>query len=212
MGFNRNVIVVFAIVATSFMAGRVSTRAGESTVAAQPAGDEGRARPTPDVPAMRDVATPGRHHRVLDRLTGKWEAEFTLLTAPEGEPVTARGTVTREWILGGRFVKEVVEAASEAGAFEGIGYLGYDNFDGQYRMIWMDNQSTAIQVETGTYHPDPQIMHIRGSHRDPVSGRLVNTWSKLDVSNPDRHTMTGHATDPEGRTFKAVEGVLERAR
>ena len=49
-----------------------------------------------------------------------------------------------------------------------------------------------------------------GEQRDPVTGRVINAWSKLDLSDPDRHKLVGYATDPSGHTFHAVEAVLER--
>jgi hypothetical protein len=91
-----------------------------------------------------------------------------------------------------------------------LGYVGYNNLDGRYEMIWMDTRSTAIYAETGTYHPDDRILRSRGSHRDAATGRVVNTWAQLDLSKPDRHTYVGYTTDADGNTYKAFEGVSER--
>ncbi|MHC4094264.1 MAG: DUF1579 family protein, partial [Planctomycetota bacterium] len=109
-------------------------------------------------PAYRDVGAPGEHHRRLEPLTGEWEGEFKIWTGPDAPPMLSRGTVSREWILGDRFLKETVEAESEQGTFRGLGYIGYNNFDGQYQVVWMDDTSTAISTETGTYHPDQKLL------------------------------------------------------
>jgi hypothetical protein len=32
----------------------------------------------------------------------------------------------------------------------------------------------------------------------------------MDMSNPNRHTMVGYMTGPDGKEFKSFEGVMER--
>jgi hypothetical protein len=211
MKINRNVIAAIVIVALSFALGRLGIPDRDGSVAwAQSGRHEPPTSVTPAIRRLVDVTAPSEHHRVLEDLIGTWSVEYTMRAGPDADPMVARGTVERSWVLGGRFVREIVRAHGAAGTFEGLGYIGYDNFDGQYRMVWMDDQSTAIQVDTGTYHPDEKVMHVRSGYRDPVTGRLINTWSKLNSFDPDRHVLTGFATDASGRTFKAMEGVLVR--
>jgi hypothetical protein len=211
MKTQRNVIGAIVVVALSYAAGRAGIPDRDGSVAwGQSGGHEPPKEVTPGIRELADVTAPGRNHRVLDDLIGTWAVEYTMRAGPDGEPMVARGTVERSWVLDGRFVREVVKAQGAAGSFEGLGYIGFDNFDGQYKMIWMDDKSTSIQIETGTYHPDEKVMHVRSGYRDPVTGRMVNTWSKLNSFDPDRHLLTGYATDPNGRTFKAMEGVLVR--
>ncbi len=56
----------------------------------------------------------------------------------------------RQWIMDGRYIRESVRASSELGSFEGLGFSGYNNLDGQYEFVWMDNDSTMIYFETGS--------------------------------------------------------------
>jgi hypothetical protein len=203
--------LVIAAVALSYAAGRAGVFAGDRAIASvQQMNESEQSRPSLEMQAAAEFGSPSKHHRVLDVLIGTFSGEFIIRTGPDAPPTTTRGTVTREWVLDGRYVREIVRAEGETGPFEGIGYIGYDNFDGQYEMVWMDSASTGIEFDTGNFHPDEKVMHVRESRRDPVTGRLVNAWSKLDLSDPDRHTMVGYATDIDGRTYRAVEGTLER--
>jgi hypothetical protein len=205
------IIATLAIAAIAYAAGRAGWLGDTS-------GRHALANPTqppaaqvpPEAQARIEFATPGPNHLILSRLLGEWDGQFTVRAAPDDPGLTGSGIVRREWVLGGRFVRETVTADGDMGAFEGIGYIGFDNFDGHYVMVWMDTMSTAVQLDTGILHPDEQVIHSRASYRDVVSGRLINAWGKLDLSDPDRHLYTGNATDVSGRTFKAMEGVLTR--
>ncbi|MHC4218797.1 MAG: DUF1579 family protein [Planctomycetota bacterium] len=206
MKINRNIAGLLAVAAAAYVAGRFDLLTGGGT------GAWAQDDPEPSDAEMvyLEVGTPGPNHEILDQMVGEWDGLFKIWMAPDAPPMTSRGTVTREWVLGGRYLKEVVKATSDMGTFEGLGYIGYNNFDGQYQTVWMDSMSTGIFMETGTYHPDKKVLHTAGDHRDPVTGRVVHSWGKTDMSKPDRHTYTGYSTDADGRTYTAFEGVSER--
>ncbi len=163
-----------------------------------------------EMQAMMESGTPGENHKVLDALVGDWAGEWKIYWAPDQEPAVSQGTVKREWILGGRYIQEYVEATGAMGTFNGVGYSGFNNIDGQYEFVWMDSMSTAIFFETGTYDPKTKILTSRNSRRDPATGKVINGWGKLDLSKPDRHTFVGYATTAGGQEYKCFEGVLNR--
>ena len=162
--------------------------------------------------AWAEAGTPGEHHQHLNQMLGEWEGVFRMWMEPGGEPMEMPGTIKREWVLDGRYVRETVESEAAWGPFRGIGYMGYNNMDGRYEFIWMDTESTAIMRETGTYDPDSKVLSTHGSHRDPMSGGVFSTRGILDLSNPNRHTYVGYATGSDGKEFKAFEGVMERTK
>jgi hypothetical protein len=205
MKINRRIVGLLAVAGLAYAAGRFSVPSSGAWAQAEKQGSAGKQ-------VHVDVGSPGPHHEMLDQLVGAWDGVFQVTLEPGAPPAVYSGAVNREWILGGRFVREVVKATSDEGPFEGLGYMGYDNFDRQYQSFWMDTTSTGLHVETGNYHPDRKVLHMASDGRDPVTGRVVHSWGKLDMSNPDRHVYTGYSTDPEGRTYTAVEGVLERKK
>jgi hypothetical protein len=207
MKINRNFVGLVAVAGVAYVAGQLDVFSGGGSDAWAQAERE----PTPQELAYMKVATPGKHHEILDEMVGEWEGRFEMRMDPNQEPMVTTGTITRKWILGGRFIQEdVVGQIPGAGTFEGLGFVGYNNFDGQFESVWMENMSTAISFSRGTYHPDKKVLHMAMDVRDPATGRLVHQWGKMDLSDPDRHTYTGYSTDPDGRTYTTFEGVMER--
>ena len=90
---------------------------------------------TPEQEAWMKAATPGKHHKVLEALIGDFNANVKIWMTPDGEPMEFSGTLSREWVLDGHFIKETVKADSPMGPFEAIGFIGYNNIDGQYESI-----------------------------------------------------------------------------
>lgn len=205
MNTNRNTMALIAVAGLAFAAGRYGLPAGQAAGAQPPAASDH------DVEAAyREATSPGPHHRHLEAMLGVFTGEFTLWTGPDAPPMVSHGTVRRTWTLDGRFLRESVVAESDHGTFRGIGFIGYNNLDGRYQTVWMDNMSTAIHTESGTYHHDTKILHTRGSQRDPVTGKVTTTWAKLNMSDPDRHTAKGWAVGTDGRVYTAFEGTLQR--
>ena len=184
---------------------------GEPGAWAQASKEQARQQqPDPEMQAYIDAGTPGQNHRYLEALVGEWTGEWKIYMQPDQPPMVSQGTITREWVLGGRYLRETVDATSDMGRFSGAGYMGYNNIDGQYEFVWMDTMSTAISVETGTYNPQTKILTTRGSHRDPTTGRIMQGWGKLDLSNADRQPYLGYSTASDGSEYKCFEGVALR--
>ncbi len=208
MKIKKNVLGVAAIAVVAFTVGRLGLPPGsQSTAIAQ---DQGEMKMTPEQEAWMKAATPGEHHQVLEALIGDFTANVKIWMTPDGEPMEFTGTLKREWVLDGHFVKETVKADSPMGPFEAIGFVGYNNIDGQYESIWLENSSTAIMSGSGTYHPDKKILFMLSKHRNPVNGQVITTWNKTDLSDPYRETSTGWQVGADGKEFKNFEGVFER--
>ncbi|MCA9290604.1 MAG: DUF1579 family protein, partial [Phycisphaerales bacterium] len=167
----------------------------------------------PALDAAVEAGRPGPHHKILQVLEGRFEASFHIWMAPGDPPLSTRGTIERTSVFDGRYLRESVRTADEGiGAFEGLGFIGYDNAEGRYVNVWMDSMSTGIALEYATYDVGQRTFRFVGMHRDPATGRVVHTRSTFDVSNPDRQILTSYATGPDGAEYKSFEGVAERIR
>ncbi len=208
MRISKNIVGVAAIAAVAFTVGRLGLPLGnQSTAIAQ---DQGEMKMTPEMEAMMKASTPGQHHRYLDALVGDFTADVKFWMTPDSEPMEFTGTVSREWVLDGHFIKETIKADSDMGPFKAISYIGYNNIDGQYESIWLENTSTAITSGSGTYNPATKTLSMMGKHRDPTTGHLITTWNKIDLSDPYRQTGTGYQIGDDGKEFKNFEGVFVR--
>lgn len=208
MRISKNIVGMAVIAAVAFTVGRLGLPlSSQSTAIAQ---DPGETQMTPEQEAMMKAATPGQHHQYLDALVGDFTADVKFWMTPDSEPMQFTGTLSREWVLDGHFVMETIKADTPMGPFEAIGFIGYNNIDGQYESIWLENHSTAINSGSGTYNPETKTLLLMGKHRDPATGRLITSWNKTDMSDPYRETSTGYQVGADGKEFKNFEGVFVR--
>lgn len=208
MRISKNIVGVAAIAAVAFTVGHLGLPLGnQSTAIAQ---DQGEMEMTPEMEAWMKAATPGKHHEYLEAIIGDYTADVKIWESPDAEPMQFTGTVSRKWILDGRFVQETIEANSTFGPFKALGFIGYNNIDGEYQFAWLENHSTTITLHSGFYNTEEKTLIQTGKHRNPATGKLITSWSVLDLSDPYRHTVLGHQVGADGKEFKNFEAVFER--
>lgn len=205
----NRILGVLAVAGVAFTAGTYWS--GVSTATAYPLQDD-------DVPpevqaqmaAWAKAAATGEHHEYLNELTGTWEGTFRMWMSADAQPMQSSGTVKREWVLGGRFIKETVHAQGAMGAFNGLGYIGFNNVDGRYEYVWMEDMSTSIAFGTGSYDPEAKVFQWNADYRDPATGRVIDCVNKLEISSPSHHTYLGYQIGANGKRFKSFEGDVHR--
>ncbi len=205
MRTSRKVLGLFVVAGLAYAAGHANLFPGAPGAWAGPDQEN-----SAEMQAYIDAGTPGAHHKYLDTLVGEWDCTYKMYMEPGEEAIACDGTVTREWVLDGRYLRETVQATTPWGPFSGLGFIGYNNVDGQYEFIWMENMATAIHFETGSLNPETGILTTRGSHRDPVTGRVISAWGELDLSDSNRQTFVGYCAGPDGKPFKQFEGFTSR--
>jgi hypothetical protein len=151
------------------------------------------------------LGTPGEHHEKLGYAVGDWrvDGEF-YMPGPDGEnmKMEATGSMTSEWVLGGRFVQTHYHLDDMMGQpFDGIAYVGYDNGKQEYVSIWMDSMSTKAFVHEGWFEGEKFItqdesgmggeMRIVSEQKD--DGTVVDTFYERHSADAD-WTMTGSST------------------
>ena len=204
---SRKVLGLFVVAGLAYAAGHTNLFSGA------PGAWAGQEQETsPEMRAYIDAGTPGANHQYLGALVGEWDCTYKMYMEPGEEAIVCEGTVTRDWVLDGHYIREIVEATTPWGSFSGLGFIGYNNVDGQYEFIWMENMATAIHFETGSYNAETGIISTRGSHRDPSTGRVIQAWGEFDISDGDRQTFVGYCAGPDGKPFKQFEGVTTRKK
>lgn len=159
---------------------------------------------------MEKAKNPAPEHKKLDTFVGEWEGEVKMWMEPGASPMEARGTIKREWVLGNRFVSEEVEAAGEMGRFEGLGFMGYNTLENKYESFWIDDQMTFMVMGAGNYDESAKTFTFEGECPNPFTGKRTKSRHVIDVSDPERHVMTGYGTGPDGKEFKNLEGIFEK--
>ncbi len=231
MAAHRTVVGMVLVAGLAYGAGRYGVLADPASLAGQPekpkqpdakkpapapAQPAGQPKMTPEDEAYMKAGTPGDNHRVLDAFIGDWEGSVKIWMKPGTEPMESKGAVSRKWIMDKHFVEETVDAQSvggpPGGQFHGMGLMGYNNLDKTYEFAWVDNESTPIMFETGSFDAKTKLFTTHGKHTDPVTGKACTTRGEMNLSNPDRQTYLGYSTGADGKEFKSFEGVFERKK
>lgn len=238
MNRTRTTIGLFAVAAMAFAAGRSELFRSDVALAAEQgarelvedvknaARQQGKAikeevtkkaeQAPPDMEAMfaawAKIGTPGEHHAYLEPAIGPFEGTVRFRMSADGEWMESKGVVTREWVLGKRFIRETIKGSSPMGDFNAIGFLGYNNYDGRYEFVWMEDMSTAIMMQHGTFDPEKKVMTLRSEHREPATGKLMIGAGTWDLSDPNREKMEGTTVGADGKPFKSFQGTFERRK
>jgi len=162
--------------------------------------------------AMMKASTPGDAHKKLSAMVGTWDAVVKMYPMQPGAPVQ-QSTATSEskWVLGGRWVQEMVTGSFMGMPFNGIGYTGYDNVRKQYTGTWMDNMSTSTMISTGNMTGD-KTYEFTSSMDDPMSGKPMTVKTKMTVVDDDHHVMEMWGPTPDGKMMKMMEITYTRKK
>ncbi len=109
----------------------------------------------------KDYSKPTVHHDILDNLWGKWNYAVTI-ASDDGETEALILDADYRWALGGRFLVGRYDGYVDGGLFQAREILGYDSFRGEYRSVWVDNNTTAFTTSTGAYDARNKTLTFKG--------------------------------------------------
>ena len=156
--------------------------------------------------------TPSQGHKRLAALAGSWDVLSRSWWEGAGKPpVESKGTAEVQWILGGRYLQMNYRSEMMGMPLEGIGVLGYDNFNRKYVMSWIDNMGTALSTAEGTCDTAGTIFTLFGKMDEPLTDEHDKTAMYVyRILGPNTYAFEIHDMSlPEGTT-KAVELIYTR--
>ena len=157
-------------------------------------GDKGAAPPGMEemMKKMAEMAAPGPSHKALEPMVGEWNVEARFwMGGPE--PTESKGTATKRWILGGRFLQEDFKGEFMAMPFQGLGLTGYDKMKQKYVGVWIDSMGTAMSTSEGTADAQGKVLTMSGTMDDPMSGEKNKPVKYImRIAGPDKHVMEMH--------------------
>lgn len=162
--------------------------------------------------AYEKAMTPTDAHARLADMAGSWDMTVTMWMEPGADPIVSKATATREMVLGGRYLTEVVEGEGLLGGpFIGQGWTGYDNLGEEYKATWIDNMGTGILVSHGKWDDEINGIVWHASYVDPTTGGKVKVKSISQSEGPDKEIYSWYEKregEEEGR--KTMEIVSTR--
>ena len=162
-------------------------------------------------PEMMAKMMPGEHHEYLKVLEGKWNVTSKYWMDPAAPPSESTGTSTFSWFFDGRYLQENLSMEGAMGAFQGRGFLGYDNQKKKYFSVWMDSMSTGVMVSEGTCDDSHKVFTYVGEADDPWTGGHKRIRSVLKVINEAKLLFEMFETGEDGKEVKSLEVNYTRA-
>lgn len=159
-----------------------------------------------DPPAMSSP-----QHEQLRPFEGTFRAEVKLWMGSE-EPMISTGTMVNAFDLGGRFLSQTYTGDPNDGpfpSFEGRGYWGYNSISKRFEGFWVDNASTAMQIEIGEVDESGKVWTMRGEIPNAQTGGAMKKRSVISLEDHDHHRMQTYFDTGDGEV-KSMEIVYER--
>jgi hypothetical protein len=188
------------------------------------------AAPTPEemMTGMKrwlDTIEPGPQHRLLEGSIGEWETISRVwMGGPAAPPTEFKGSATRRWVLGGRFVLEELSSQmvfpdlSGGGMgmvtkpYSGMGLTGYDRVRNVYTTSWADTSGTQQHLFKGNLSPDGRTWTFYGEMDEPmlnVTGRMVKAVTR--IIDADHHVFEVYDLHA-GENYKPFEIEYRRKK
>ncbi|MCI0568906.1 MAG: DUF1579 domain-containing protein, partial [Acidobacteria bacterium] len=159
--------------------------------------------------AYKKAAAPGEPHKQLASLSGSWTTKTKHWMEPGTPPEETTGSCEQKMVLDGRFLQQECTGEMMGSPFTGIGITGYDNLTKKYVTTWMDSQGTGIFVMEGTGSADGKTITQKGSHADPMGGRMHHrAVTKIVDDNTEIFEMYGSGKN--GKEMKMMEITYTR--
>jgi hypothetical protein len=159
---------------------------------------------------MQKLGTPGPNHKLLEPFIGDFTCQVKMWMQPGKPPVESEGTVSRKWILDGRFVVERYEGKALGKPFTGIGWIGYDNHKKKFTVAWIDSMSTGIMTSLGTYDSETKTFTYTGEEDSPYFGGRVKMRDLVRLVDGDTQVLEMYRQPKDGKEFKMMEITCKR--
>jgi hypothetical protein len=172
------------------------------------------------MPAWAQSGLPGPSHAALEQLVGTWRVENTIYIAvgTRDKPAISKDIICRrEWIAGGRYIRDVTEGTIGGGQYWRMGLLGYSNIDKRYEWITVDGFNTNMMIYAGAGGPGAGapismsgIFTDAGVLGEQTAGKSVGMRTLIRIESKDRHIFELYFTPPGEREFLADRKVYTR--
>lgn len=166
------------------------------------------------IPASARLAMPGENHAKLDPLIGDWQVEMRVFPGPGAEPIVSDElTATREWILGGRYVEEMLTGTFAGNPSARLAIIGYNNLEDRFELASFDTFEPGFMVYHGAATGDTVSVEgtsIEAGFGPTPTGRHRDIRFDLTIED-DRSVQRIYVQYPGEDEFLFVEQIFTPA-
>jgi uncharacterized protein DUF1579 len=157
------------------------------------------------VQAMDAAMDPGEGQKKLGFLVGTYDVKVLTWIDPSKPPIESSAVSLARWVLGDRYVQQMLSGFVMGEAWNGIGYVGYDNVAKKYVATYIDNGSTGMEWYTGTMDPDGKAAKLSATVIDPITLKSTAVQMRLHIAANGEHVTELWYADPTGKLNKVME-------
>ena len=162
--------------------------------------------------ALENAMTPGEGQKKLEPLVGTFDVKVRTWLDPSKAPIESSATAVDTWVLGGRYVQQMLAGYIGGEPWSGISYAGYDNVTKKYVSTYMDTGSTGMEWYTGALDPDGTHGRMTATIADEVTGKPKTLELRLTIAaNGDRVTELWEE-QTTGKMAKVIEFQFTRKK
>ena len=162
------------------------------------------------VKAMDNAMEPGEGQKKLDFLVGTFDVKVLIWLEPSKPPIESTAVSVASWVLGHRYVQQMLSGFVLGEPWHGIGYAGYDNLAKTYVACYMDTGSTGMEWYTGTMEPDGKIAKLTATTYDAMTLKPTKLEMRLSIDPGGDHVTTLWQADASGQMNKIMELQYKR--
>lgn len=157
------------------------------------------------VKAMENAMNPGEGHKKLEFLVGTFDVKIRTWVDPSKPPYESAATSIATWVLGGRYVQQMLAGNIMGEPWSGIGYAGYDNVAKKYVATYMDSGSTGMEWFSGAVSPDGKLAKLTATIPDDSTGKPVKVEMRLSIAANGDHVTEMWQANKNGKMVRVMD-------
>jgi hypothetical protein len=157
------------------------------------------------VKALTSAMDPGEGQKKLDFLVGTFDVKVRTWVDPAKPPFESTATAVATWVLGNRYVQQMLAGYVMGEPWSGIGYAGFDNTTKTYVATFMDSGSTGMEWYTGTLDAAGKVGKLTATVHDELTGKPLPVEMRLAVAPNGDHVTEMWQGDLTGKLAKVME-------
>jgi hypothetical protein len=169
-----------------------------------------------NLPASTRLAMPGEKHAWLQPLVGKWNIEMLVWPAPGAAPIVSKELqATREWILGGRYLKEELNGTFAGNPSSRTAIMSYNNLEERFELVTIDTFEPGQMWYTSQSDGNAGLISMHGDNTEAgfgpkPTGRKRALRFDFEIAK-DRNVQRIYVKYPGEKEFLFVEQRFTRA-
>jgi hypothetical protein len=157
------------------------------------------------VAALEKAMNPGEGQKKLEFMVGTFDVKIRTWVDPSKPPIESTATSVATWVLGNRYVQQMLSGHVGGEPWNGIGYAGFDNISKTYVATYMDSGSTGMDWFTGTMDADGKAAKMTATIHDAITLKPVKAELRLGIAANGDHTTSLWQAGAGGKMVKVME-------